>query len=131
MPQLANITVKKNDGTTDVVFSGVVASAGDKSPARWRSPIGAAPAHKPELWVSTAPNSSGSVRRLTSEFSYPVTAIGGDGKVTVVDKPKMRLEIPIPQGMSQDVIDEYITQGLNLFNSQLFRAQCKEAYAAT
>lgn len=131
MPNITNITVKKNDGTTDVIYTGVVASAGDRSPARWRSPQGAAPAFKPELSVITAPNAKSTVRRLVAEFAYPVTATASDGKISVVDKPKMRLDIPIPQGMSQTDIDEYISQGLNLFNSVHFRDQVKTGYAAT
>jgi len=131
MPNQQNITVKKNDGTTDVIYTGVVPSAGDKSPAKWRSPIGSAPAFKPELSVVTSPNGNGQVRRLIAEFSYPVTAIAADGKISVVDKPKMRLDIPVPQGMDQSVIDEYVSQGLNLFGSAHFREQAKAAYAAT
>jgi len=131
MPNQTAITVKKNDGTTDVIYTGVVPSAGDKSPAKWRSPIGSAPAFKPELTVVAAPNGNGQVRRLVAEFSYPVTSTATDGKVSVTDKPKMRLEIPLPQGMDQAVLDEYVSQGLNLFASIHFRDQAKSGYAST
>lgn len=35
MPQMANITVKKADGTTDVVYTALTPAGGDNSPARW------------------------------------------------------------------------------------------------
>lgn len=131
MPNIANITIKKNDGTTDIVYAAVVASAGDKSPARWRSPIGAAPAFKPELSVVTSSNAKGTVRRVLATVSYPITATGTDGKTSVVDKPIARLDMPIPQGMAQSDIDEYVSQTLNLFGSAHFRDQAKSAYAST
>lgn len=48
MPTLSNITVKKNDGTTDVIYTGVAPSAGDKSPAVLRNnSLGSAAAFHP------------------------------------------------------------------------------------
>lgn len=35
MPNLADLVIKKNDGTTNVTWTGVQRSAGDLSPARW------------------------------------------------------------------------------------------------
>jgi len=32
MPSMADITVKKNDGTTDVTYTAISAASGDKSP---------------------------------------------------------------------------------------------------
>lgn len=42
MPTMANITVKKFDGTTDIVFDALSGSGGDGSPAVWRQDTGAA-----------------------------------------------------------------------------------------
>ena len=41
MPSMASITVKKYDGTTDIVFDALSASGGDNSPAVWRQDTGA------------------------------------------------------------------------------------------
>lgn len=131
MPQIAPITVKKNDAVTDIVYAGVVPSAGDRSPAIWRSPVGAAPAFKPELRVRTLPNSAGTVRRLEGEFAYPITAVATDGKVSVVDKPKMSIVISCPQAVAQTEIDEFVSQGLALMSSSLFKDMAKSGYAAT
>lgn len=131
MPSLANITVKKNDGTTDITYAGVVPSAGDRSPAIWRSPLGAAPAFKAELRVRTLPNAANTVRRLEAEYAYPITATATDGKVSVVDKPKMTIVISSPQAVDQAEIDEFVSQGLNLAASVLFKDMAKQGYAAT
>lgn len=40
MPTMANITVKKADGTTDIVFDAIAGSGGDTSAARWRQDTG-------------------------------------------------------------------------------------------
>jgi len=37
MPSMANITVKKNDGTTDATYTALTPSAGDKVSAQWRN----------------------------------------------------------------------------------------------
>jgi hypothetical protein len=41
MPTMASITVKKADGTTDIVYDALAASGGDNSPAAWRQDTGA------------------------------------------------------------------------------------------
>lgn len=37
MPTLANITIKKADGTTDVVYTAIAGAAGDNTPAMFRN----------------------------------------------------------------------------------------------
>lgn len=131
MPSIASITVKKNDGVTDIVYAGVVPSAGDRSPAIWRSPNGSAPAFKAELRARSLPNAANTVRRLEGDYSYPITATASDGKVSVIDKPKMSIIVSCPQGVAQVELDEFVSQGLNLFSSVLFKGMAKEGYAAT
>jgi hypothetical protein len=56
MPALADITVKMADGTTNITYTGIVPSAGDKTPAVWRSnSVGGSIGQRPELratWVT-------------------------------------------------------------------------------
>lgn len=35
MPNLADLVIKKNDGTTNITWTGISRSGGDLSPARW------------------------------------------------------------------------------------------------
>jgi hypothetical protein len=72
MPTAANITIKKDDGTTDVTYSLVAASGGDKSPAIWRNNSATGtPGQRPELRVSSRNNGDNTARRVEIQFTYP------------------------------------------------------------
>nr|QDH88716.1 MAG: hypothetical protein H2Rhizo321630_000002 [Leviviridae sp.] len=132
MPQIANITVKKNDGTTDVVYTAVAPSAGDKSPAVWRNnTIGTAAAHRPELRLQSTSNGPRTVRRLDATFSWPVTATGSDGRVTVTDKVPVTLSAAIPLGVADSDVNEAVAQAMNLFASTLFKSSVQSGFAPT
>ena len=56
MTQQTNITVKKFDGVTDIVYSAVLPAAGGNA-AVWRAPtLGTAMAHQPELRIKSSKN---------------------------------------------------------------------------
>jgi hypothetical protein len=72
MPTAANITIKKDDGATDVTYSLVSASGGDKSPAIWRNNSATGtPGQRPELRVSSRNNGDNTARRVEIQFTYP------------------------------------------------------------
>lgn len=72
MPDMANITVKNVAGA-DVVYKAKVASAGDRSPARWtQQALNAIPAFQPSLAVGTKDSSDGKRRIADINFAYPV-----------------------------------------------------------
>lgn len=130
MPQIANITVKKNDGTTDVVYTGLVPSAGDKSPAIWRAnSLGTAPALRPEFMVTSQPNGPKTARRVNTKFSFPSLVTGSDGRKSVADRVVMELSVVLPQGMDEGDVNEAVSQGVNLLNSTLVRDSLKIGYA--
>jgi hypothetical protein len=132
MPSLANITVKKNDGTTDVTYSGIVPSAGDKSPAIWRNTAqGTAPAHNPSLSLSSEWNGPKTARRMRGQYVMPSTATGSDGKVNVVDRAILELSVIIPQGMVTADINEFVSQGVNLCAATLIKDSLKSGYSPT
>lgn len=132
MPQQANIVVKKNDGTTDVTYTGVVASSGDKSAAIWRNnAIAGAAAHRPELQMMSQSNGTKTARRVSSKYTYPSLATGSDGKINVVDKAFLEITALVPQGMLDADVNEFVSQGLNLAASTLYKDCVKTGYAAT
>ena len=132
MPQLADITVKKYDGTTDVVYSGIVASAGDKTPAVWRNnAVGSAPAHSPMFRIESVSNGTNNVRRVVATGVYPETAVASDGRVTVVNRLSMRCEFSVPQSMDQDLINEGAYQIANLIASAMAKQSVASGYAPT
>lgn len=129
---MGNITVKKNDGTTDVIYTALAPSAGDKTPAYWRNnTVGTAEAHKPELRMSSKPNGDLTTRQVTMHYSYPSTVVGGDGKTTVAYRTNFTLSSSLPQGMPTTEMNEAVSQFLNLCASTLIKDSFKSGFSPT
>lgn len=132
MPTMANIVVKKNDNTTDITYTGVVPSAGDKTQAIWRSQtVGSAAAHQPEIRVTSRGNGPGSARRVDVQFSYPSTAVGSDGRVNVVERYNFQGSALVPLNMLTTDVNEAASQLANLIASALVKSCLKEGFAPT
>lgn len=129
MPNLANVTVKKNDGTTDIIYTGKQPAAGSLSPAIWKGPQGTAPAHQADFRMISKSNQAGTVRRIEEGFTYPVTAIASDGSVSVVSKMTYSGTYQVPTNCSQTDINEFATQLANFLVSALHKDCIKEGYA--
>lgn len=132
MPNMANVTIKKNDGTTDVVYTAVVPSAGDKTPAIWKNQtVGTASSHRPQLALQSRNNGIGSARRLDGEFSYPTLVTDVQGKVQVADKLIINVSTVVPKGMPDTDVNEAVSQGFNLFAAALLKDSHKTGYSPT
>jgi len=132
MPSQSDITVKKNDGSTDITYTKVQASGGDKSPAIWRSnSVGSANAFRPELRIISVANGGNSARRVDLQFTYPVTAEGADGKTYVTDRFNFAGSGIVPQAMTDTDVAEAVSQAMNLAASSHVKDQFKAGYAAT
>jgi len=130
MPTMANITIKKNDGTTDQVYTVAQASGGDKSPAIWRNnSVGSALGHRPTFQVSARANGQGSARRVETTFVWPYTVTGSDGKVQISDRAIVSLSAVLPLGMPVTDINEAAAQALNLLSSSLVKSSLQEGFA--
>lgn len=72
MSQMADITVKKADGTTDVVYVAATPSAGDKSPAVWTlNAFSGVQGFRPRFELTTQDNGPGTIRQMRAKFMYP------------------------------------------------------------
>lgn len=132
MPQISNLTVKKNDGTTDVTYSAVVPSAGDKTPAIWRNTtVGTAAAHHPTLIVASRNSGTSTARKVDGQYVYPSLVTGSDGRVSIADRLHLKIDGTIPQGMATADVEEAVSQGLNLFVTSLIKEVFKSGYAPT
>lgn len=132
MPNLANITIKKNDGTTDIVWTGKVPSSGDKNPALWKSDtVGSAPAFRPSFSLESMFNGTKSARRLNWEFRYPVTTVDAGGKTVVANVAIGSGSFLLPQGMTDADLNEAVSQHANLLVSVLIKDCFKTGYSAT
>lgn len=127
-----NITVKKADATTDIVYTGVQRSGGDKSPAQYRSnTVGDAVSHRPTLKIVGEWNAQRTARRIRAEYVYPEVVEGTDGRKSIANKALLTLEALIPQGMADTDIAEYAAQVSNLLGSYALKEALGSGYAAT
>lgn len=131
MPQATDKTVKKADGTTDIVWASVQQSSGDRSPAVWRSnTVGTANAHRPTLKTSSRPNGPGNARRVEFKANFPEVVVGGDGVTRVTNALIIEGTAIIPEGMADSVKAEAVHQVCNLLGHAHFKAQLIEGYAS-
>lgn len=130
MPNMANIVIKKSDGTTDVTYTAATPSAGDKSPAIWKNQsVGTVLAARPSFSLVSMDNGTKKARRLRSTFNWPKTRVDTAGNVTVVGGASGESSHLIPQDMTPTEIGEYVAQYANLLASQLVKAALSEGYA--
>lgn len=133
MAEIADITVKKNDGTTDIVWTGVQPSSGDGTAAIWQSQtVGSAVAHRPELRLSARDADSGSARAMRATGKYPQIATNTTTGVTsVINVADIQVNWKMPKGMAATDVNEFVSQLANLFASAAFKNYVKSGYSAS
>lgn len=133
MPSAASLTVKKNDGTTDVTFTLLAASGGDKSPAVWRST--SAPGtggQQPLLQVSSRPNGDNTARRVDMTYVYPSTYTDANTGLTQIrSKVVAQLSVAVPLDIVTADANEAGAQLAHLLNSTLLVSVLQGGYAPT
>jgi len=131
MATFANITVKKSDGTTDIVWTGVSPSNGNGSPAIWKSQtVGSASAHQPEFRLSSKDNSDATKRLLRSTFAYPQIATDSTTSLTmVVNTARFDINWQVPRDMPSVDVAEAVDQFANLLKSALVIQAVKEGFS--
>lgn len=133
MPNMADITVKKADGTTNVTYVKKAPASGDRTYAVWTADAESAiHAHRPELKMSTRSNQNGAKpgRIATVVYKRPVVETVA-GVATVVATIPMRMEITLPTNVDSSKVSEGIAQGANLLVSALIQASLNEGFAPT
>lgn len=133
MPAIADLTVKKYDGTTNIVYSGVQPSSGDGTPAVWKSQtVGTANAHQPEFRLAAKEGSNGAKRNSRVTFQYPQIATNTTTGVTsVIDRFSADVNVSCPKGMTQSDINEAVAQLTNILATTLIRDCLRQGYAAS
>jgi hypothetical protein len=130
MPNMANITIKKADGTTDVVYTAATPSAGDKSSAVWKNQtVGTVLAARPTFTMVCMDNGTRKARRARTSFIWPKTRLDAAGNVTVTGGASSESSHLIPQDMLATEIAEYVAQYANLLYSALIKSSLNEGYA--
>jgi hypothetical protein len=134
MPSMANITVKKHDGSTDIVYDALSPSAGDNVPAVWRQdtgntaglPVGLRSSFK--VW--TRDNGPKTARQIKMMYDRPYPT--QDSTTTLYsakDKVHMEVIITTPNAMPASEIGEAVYQALNLMATALIKSVAETGYA--
>lgn len=133
MPSITDLTVKKNDGTTDIVYTGIQPSSGDATPAVWRcGTIGTAQAHRPELRVSAREAMKGLKRVVRGTYKYPQIATNSTTGVTsIIDLVSADVTFTFHKSIAQTDINEAAAQFTNLLVTSLMRSILQTGYSAS
>jgi hypothetical protein len=128
---MANITVKKNDGTTDIVWTALTPAAGDDSPALWRSEtVSAVNAFKPRLELKSRWTQDKKSLHVEGYVVYPVTQTDtGAGLTTLIGQIPINVKAVLPQQYDAAIINEAVSQAMNLFASTLAKDSFKAGFA--
>lgn len=134
MTQAANLSVKKSDGTTDVVYTSINPAAGDNSPAIWKNQtVGTTVAQQPELRVTAKAKGDRLVspgRQVSMLYKWPRSiqnTITGELKLD----NGVTITVNVLQSQLMPVADlkEAIYQGLNLAAHAAVKQMCFDGYA--
>jgi hypothetical protein len=136
MPTMASITVKKADGTTDIVFDSISAAGGDTSPAVWRQdtgntaglPVGL----RSMVKLTSKWNGPKSARQVAYEAVFPYAVLSNDtGLYSARDRVVATGIITMPQGIPATQLAEAAAQIPNLIASALFKSAFAAGYSPT
>lgn len=136
MPTMANVTVKKADGTTDIIYDALSGSGGDGSPAVWRQDTGA-PAAQPvglrkifKLW--TLWNGPKTARQAKFNYVAPYVLLDTTTSAySAKDRVVIDGIVTVPQAIPPTEINEAIYQACNLLAATLIKQSIAAGYAAT
>lgn len=136
MPTIANITVKKADGITDIVYDALAGAGGDKTPAMFRQDTGATASlpvgMRARFEVQAQYNGPKTARRITGTFEYPYAVLSADTNAyTSADKAIVSFSAVMPLGIPSATLNEAAAQALNLFASSLIKSTVQTGYSPT
>jgi len=129
----ADITVKKADGTTDILWSLLASSGGDNSPAVWRSGTASGTVgQKPTFQMSTRDNGNKTARRIDFSGKFPsVYTDSNTGQTEVRAVIPFSASFAVPSNISQTDMNEAAAQLLNLLASTLAKSAVSTGFAPT
>lgn len=133
MANMADVTVKKFDGTTDIVYTALTPSAGDATPAAWRSnSVSVAAGFRPQMQISSKFNGQKTARRVDYIFVYPETAVDSTTGITsVINRVIGSGSFSLPENTPDTVKQEAVLQSINLLKSALISGSIISGYAPT
>lgn len=129
MPSIADITIKKSDGTTDLIFNKLVPSSGDQTPAVWApASVGGSRALRPELRITSKANAAKTVRYVNGIVAWPVVQ-EVNSVDTVTNRNSFSFTLQVAEASPDDDVEELVDQAVNLLASTLLRDSLKERFS--
>lgn len=131
MPQMADVTVKKSDGTTDSVYVAKTASAGDKSAAVWSCVADSAiPAHRTEIRMTAGWNDKKTARRVETSGTAPYVSNDASGRPQIVGRVNFNGgTIYVDQNVPDTFVADKTAEYVNFCASTLAKASYASGYA--
>lgn len=129
MPAMANITIKKADGTTDVVYTSVSGAPGDNAPARWEvTAANVVRLFRPVFDLLSRWNAKKDARHLQATLKYPdVRAVNSVD--TVFGNVIVNISAVVPTQVTDTVVTEAVAQAANMFKATLIQDSFKSGYS--
>lgn len=131
MAAIANITIKKADNVTDVVYTALTGAPGDGAPAKWRNedvtlPIG----QRASMVVLTKANGKNDARQVQVRVKRPVVRTV-NSVPTLIGSIPFEINATLGEQYTQAEIDEAVAQALNMAAVVAIRDSFKTGYAPT
>lgn len=133
MTAAADITVKKADGTTNILWSLVASAGGDTSPAVWRSNSASGTlGQRPTISIKSRNNGDNTARRVEYNAVFPsVYTDSSSGLTQIRSKCVWSGSVVVPLDMADTDRNEQAAQVANLIASSLFVSTFNSGYAPT
>lgn len=134
MPAMANITVKKADGTTDITYDALTGAAGNGSEAVWRQDTGAATGvpvgHRATLRFATNDNGPKTARTARLVYKRPYSTQNTvTSKYEAADSVVVNITVTMPNAIPASEVSEAVYQAANLHASALVKSSISAGYA--
>lgn len=133
MPNMADITVKKADGTTDVVYVAATPSSGDKNAAIWtQNAYSGVQGFRPRLELATMNNGNGTTRQMRYRYSFPVVYTDSTTSLQkLLGSMVSEGVVHLPKDISTVEWKESFAQLGNLLSSSLLRQVAETGFSPT
>jgi len=133
MAAIANVTVKKADGTTDIVYTAIQPASGDGQFAIWRQENTAVPvAFRPVLKMKVTDNGPKTARKPHLEYSYPFTYVDSTTGLTKLAHLELSsADWLLPTEVPDATIAEAVCQFTNLMVAAHIRDSVKAGISPT
>lgn len=118
MTIIANLTIKKNDGTTDIVWSALNGQGGPNLPATFASQtVGSALAHQPTMTIVAKDSGDAETRRTNYQVIYPNLETDASSITRVNRKGQVDVSFSMPKIMPAAQWNECVSQTINLLTA--------------